>query len=173
VAVVPFYPLAASSAPGSSSAGTSWEDAALVSGFVSDALAAEGIAVVAPNDVEISFTGQGMPVPRLDPETTATRCASAFGATAVVLGRVLRFREREGSAAGTTRPASVAFEVTLYEAPSARKLWVGRFDETQQAITEAILRARQYPGGGTRWLTAAEFSRWGANEVAKAIVAAR
>ena len=98
---------------------------------------------------------------------------SDFGATAVVLGRVLRYREREGSAAGSTRPASVSFEVTIYEAPTARRLWTGRFDETQQAITEAILRARQYPGGGTRWLSAAEFARWGADEVAKSIVAAR
>ena len=169
VAVVPFYPLAASTAPGSSGAGTSWADAALVANFVSEALAAQGVPVVAPNDVELAFTAQGTPVPRLDPETTAVRCARDFGATAVVLGRLLRYREREGSAAGSTRPASVAFEVNVYEAPSARRLWTGRFDETQQAITEAILRARQYPGGGTRWLSAAEFARWGAGEVAKAI----
>jgi hypothetical protein len=173
VAVVPFYPLEASRLPGSSAAGASWADAALVAGFVSEALAAQGVDVVAPTDVELAFTGAGVPVPRLDPEATAVRAAQDFGATAVVLGRVLRFREREGSAAGSTRPASVSFEVTVYEAPSARRLWAGRFDETQQAITEAILRARQYPGGGTRWLTAAEFARWGADEVSKAIVALR
>ncbi|HEY8156446.1 MAG TPA: hypothetical protein VII72_20110 [Myxococcota bacterium] len=169
VAVVPFYPLAASTTPGSSGPGTSWADAALVSNFVAEALAAQGVPAVAPNDVELAFTAQGAPVPRLDPEATAVRCARDFGATAVVLGRLLRYREREGSAAGSTRPASVAFEVTVYEAPTARRLWTGRFDETQQAITEAILRARQYPGGGTRWLSAAEFARWGATEVAKAI----
>lgn len=173
VAVVPFYPLASSVKPGSSNEGTSWADAALVSGFLSDALAAQGVPVVPPNDVELAFTAQGQPVPRLDPETTAARCAHDFGATAVVLGRLLRYREREGSAAGSTRPASVAFEVTVYEAPTARRLWTGRFDETQQAITEAILRARQYPGGGTRWLSAPEFARWGADEVAKAITTPR
>lgn len=173
VAVVPFYPLAASHAPGSSGTGTNWADAELVSSFVSDALAAAGVAVVAPHDVEIAFTAQGTPVPRLDPETTAVRCARDFGATAIVLGRLLRYREREGSAAGSTRPASVSFEVTVYEAPTARRLWTGRFDETQQAITEAILRARQYPGGGTRWLSAAEFARWGADEVAKSITTPR
>jgi len=171
VAVVPFYPQASSSAAGSSGPGTSWADAALVSNFVSDALYAHGVPVVAPNDVELAFTAHGTPVPRLDPEATAVRCSRDFGATAVVLGRLLRYREREGSAAGSTRPASVAFEVTVYEAPTARRLWTGRFDETQQAITEAILRARQYPGGGTRWLSAAEFARWGADEVAKSITA--
>jgi hypothetical protein len=172
VCVVPFYPRAASTSPGSSAEGTTWEEAALISRFVADAFGSQGVAVVAPNDVELAFTGEGQPVPRLDPHATAPRCARDFGATGVVLGRVLRYREREGSAAGTTRPASVAFEVTLFEAPTARRLWFGRFDETQQAITEAILRTRQYPGRGTRWLTAAEFAQWGADEVAKAIVAA-
>jgi hypothetical protein len=173
VAVVPFYPSLPSNAPGASGSGANWADAALVSNFVSEALAEQGVPVVAPNDVEIAFTGHGSPVPRLDPEATSVRCANDFGATAVVLGRVLRFREREGSAAGSTRPASVSFELTIFEAPSARRLWTGRFDETQRSITEDILRARQYPGRGTRWLTAAEFARWGAGEAARSIAAAR
>jgi hypothetical protein len=67
------------------------------------------------------------------------------------------------------RPASVAFEVSLHQTPTGRRLWTGRFDETQKSITEAILRARQYPGGGTRWLTTEEFARWGAEEVAKSM----
>lgn len=171
VAVVPFYPILPSGAPGASGSGANWEDASRLSGFFAEALAANGVAVVGPGDVETAFTGQGVPVPRLDPETTATRCAQDFGATAVVLGRVLRWREREGSAAGSTRPASVSFELTIFEAPSARRLWIGRFDETQRSITEDIMRARQYPSRGTRWLTAAEFARWGADEAARAIVA--
>jgi hypothetical protein len=173
VAVVPFYPNLPSSAPGASGAGAHWEEAALVSSFVSEALAAQGVPVVAPSDVETAFTGNGTPVPRLDPEATAVRCARDFGATSVTLGRVLRWREREGSAAGSTRPASVSFEVTIYEAPTARRLWIGRFDHTQVSMTADILRARQYPGRGTRWLTAPEFARWGASELATSIVSVR
>jgi hypothetical protein len=100
---------------------------------------------------------------------TAERAATDFGATSVVIGSVTRWRDREGSAAGAARPASVAFEISLHEAPSGRRLWTGRFDETQKSITESILRARQYPGGGMRWLSTEEFARWGARETAKSL----
>jgi hypothetical protein len=171
VAVMPFYPVQPSGRSiGGGPDPVPWDSASLVASYVADALAAQSVAVITPNDLEVAFTGQGLPVPRLDARTAAERAAADFGATAVVLGKVTRWREREGSAAGATRPASVAFEVSLHEAPTGRRLWTGRFDETQKSMTEAILRARQYPGGGTRWLTAAEFARWGAGEVARSML---
>lgn len=166
VAVMPFYPEADSAR---SAGAVSWESAALVAGYFYEALVAQGVTAIAPSDLEVAFAGLGLPVPRLDAKTAAERAAKDFGATAVVLGRVTRWREREGSAAGATRPASVAFEVSLHQAPTGRRLWTGRFDETQKSMTEAILRARQYPGGGTRWLSTEEFARWGAQEVAKSM----
>jgi hypothetical protein len=170
VAVMPFYPEAPSArSVGGGTGAVSWESAALVSSYFYEALVAQGVTAIAPSDLEVAFMGLGLPVPRLDPKTAAERAASDFGATAVVLGRVTRWREREGSAAGATRPASVAFEVSLHQAPMGRRLWTGRFDETQKSITEAILRARQYPGGGIRWLSTEEFARWGAEEVAKSM----
>jgi hypothetical protein len=89
----------------------------------------------------------------------------------VLLGKVYRFREREGQALGASRAASVGYEVTLFEAPGGRRLWTSRFDETQQALTENIFNAQRYPGGGRRWLTAAELARWGAEGAAKALAA--
>jgi len=173
VAVMPFNPeVRSAQSVGAGTGGVSSENASLVASYFSDELAAQGVEVIAPSDLEMAFAGQGLPVPRLDPKTAAERAASDFGATAVVLGRVTRWREREGSAAGATRPASVAFEVSLHEAPAGRRLWTGRFDETQRSMTENILRARQYPGGGTRWLTTEEFARWGAREVARSMTSA-
>jgi hypothetical protein len=173
IAVMPFYPEGPSPrSVGGGTGGVSWENAALVASYVADALIAQGVDVVAPSDLELAFEGQGLPVPRLDPATAAERASKDFGATSVVLGKVTRWREREGSAAGATRPASVAFEVSLHEAPTGRRLWTGRFDETQASLTENILRARQYPGGGTRWLTTEEFARWGANEIARSMTSA-
>ena len=107
--------------------------------------------------------------PRLDARSAAPLAAERFAATSVLVGEVWRYRERSGEALGSSRPASVAFEVTLFGAPDGRRIWQARFDETQQSITAAPLRARRYPGGGTRWLTAAELARWGAKQVAESM----
>jgi hypothetical protein len=173
VAVIPFYPderLQSGGEPGKPGATAAWEIAAVVGNFMSEALAAQGIAVVPPSDVETAFNGAGSPVPRLDPRAATQLAAHSFGATGVVLGRVLRYRERPATSMGDTGGASVAFEVSLYEVQGGRRLWTGRFDETQSTITGNILRASGYPGGGTRWLSAADFARWGADEAAKSMV---
>ncbi len=192
IAVMPFYPaesLGDSAAPRSavpvpgqpgatieaSGAGqekvlSRWEVAAHVSNFMASALAERGISVVTPNDVELAFTGAGRPVPRLDPRLAAELSSTSFDASGVLLGRALRYRERGGGAGGATSPASVAFTVSLHDVPSGRRLWSGRFDETQKSLTADVFRARQYPGGGTRWLSASEFARWGASQVATSLV---
>ena len=54
-----------------------------------------------PKNVEIAFEGERLPVPRLDPLASAKLAERAFGASSVLLGRVMRYREREGSAAGS------------------------------------------------------------------------
>ena len=46
------------------------------------------------------------------------------------------------------------------------------FDETQVDLSADPARARRYPGGGLRWLSAAELAQWGAKAAAKALVAA-
>ena len=37
------------------------------------------------------------------------------------------------------------------------------------AISANPLLARKYPGGGTRWLSAAELTRWGADEIVRTL----
>jgi hypothetical protein len=43
------------------------------------------------------------------------------------------------------------------------------FDHTQVALSENALTAAQYPGGGTRWMTAEELAHWGVNQVVKSL----
>ncbi len=174
IAVMPFYPvpeLGRGLPPGSPSGAADAAD--LVAAFVTDALRAQGFAVVAPNDLLGAFVAQGRPLPRLDPSEAGALAAREFGASAVLLGKVYRYREREGEAYGALRPASVGYEMTLFEAPGGRRLWTSRFDETQQPITANVFNVQRYPGGGRRWLTAAELARWGADGAARALAAYR
>lgn len=169
VAVVPFYPAQSLSRSREGTDESAFAVAALLSRYVAEALTAHGITVIAPNELETAFIGEGAIVPRGDAVAAATVAARSFGATGVLLGEVYRFRERSGTAVGSTVPASVAFRVTLYSAPEGQPLWVGEFDETQPSVTSDVLRARQYPGAGSRWLTAAELARFGADRVAAAL----
>lgn len=170
VAVMPFYPATQSTDderldPDARDQAVHLEDAAFVGRLVSDALISQGVAVIAPSDLERALVAEGLAVPQWDPKVAAEVAARVFGASSVLLGRVIRYQGREGIAAGAARASSVAFEVSLHEISTDRRPWSGRFEETQQPITENIFRARDYPGGGTRWLTAAEFARWGADHV--------
>jgi hypothetical protein len=174
VAVMPFYPTPelGRGLPAGSPIGAA-DAADLVSTFVTDALRAQGFGVVSPTDLLSAFVAQGRPIPRLDPREAGVLAAREFGASAVLLGKLYRYREREGQAYGAQRPASVGYEMTLYEAPGGRRLWSSRFDETQQPLTEDLFNAQRYPGGGRRWLTAAELARWGADGAARALAAYR
>lgn len=171
VAVMPFH-AAARLEQANAQSGVSAEDAAaLVTRFVAEALAARGIETIPAGDVALAFDAQGLPVARRDFSSAAAIAASEFGATSVLLGEVYRYRERSGESLGASKPASVGFQVSLHDAPSGRRLWTARFDETQKALSENVFNAQRYPGGGTRWLTAAELARWGAGAAADALPA--
>jgi len=173
IAVAPFVPadgFRASRPPGVASAAEGAggsEAAALTTRHVTEALAAQGFDVVAASDLELAFESQGKPVPHGDIQALAGVAARGFGATSLLVGTVYRYRERQGGEYGTTRPASVGFEVALHAAPSGALLWKGRFDHTQKAFSEDVFTAIDYPGGGMRWLSAGELTRWGAEAMAE------
>jgi TolB-like protein len=163
VAVIPFAtsPLVRQEARGT---GTEARVAAqLVSRFVAEALAARGIEVVAPEDVAATLAGAD------STQRAAAVLAEKRGVDAVLLGDLTRWEEREGEAFGAMRAAAVGFRVTLQRAPSGAALWSAEFDERQQPLGDNVLRAGQYPGGGTRWLTAEELARWGAQETVRVL----
>jgi nucleotide-binding universal stress UspA family protein len=137
--------------------------AALVSSYVAESFEARGIDTVPASDVHQAFGD----VPA---DVSAVQMArERFGADVVVMGNVHRWRERGGQAMGTLSPASVGFEVKTYTAADG-KLFRGLiFDHTQVALGENALTAAQYPGGGTRWLTAEELARWGASRVVQTL----
>jgi hypothetical protein len=167
LAVVPFYPHPMLSAAGAEPGASAGDAAALITRFVTEALAARPVAVIPESDVRLAFEGHAQVMPRQEPEPVALLAASEFGADAVLLGQVRRFREREGSAYGSLAPASVDFEVSLYSAPDATLLWTARFEQTQAPLTSDFFQSARLPSGGTRFLTVAELARFGAGLVAE------
>jgi hypothetical protein len=113
------------------------------------------------------FEAAGKVVPHGDKAAFAAAVAREFGATAALFGTVYRYRERRGGELGATRPASVGIQLELLAAPGARLIWTARFDHTQQALSQNALEAPRYPGAGSRWLSAAELTRWGLDAAAK------
>ena len=157
VAIMPFYPDFTASLEREQRNASPSEAADLMARFASEALSENGISTIPASDLANAFLARGIATPRLDPISAADVAAREFGASAVLLGKVTRYRERSTA----SRPSSVAFELSLYSAPDAKKAWVSSFDETQRALSENIVNARRYPGGGSRWLTAGELARWG------------
>jgi len=168
IAVAPFE-VRLSRHPGSSSSegAVAPVAAAVVARQVADALLEAGFEVVPPEDVGRALLEGGVPFSRGRPGPALAVLERTFGVDAVLLGEIWRFRERVGSGAGATRPASVGFEIRLLEAATGKLLYEAVFDETQRPVSENVLNAARYPGGGTRWLTAAELSAWGARELAR------
>jgi hypothetical protein len=161
VAVAPFR---AAARPGA--APLRADATSLVAGYVADGFASRGLDVVPASDVEHALgeaAGAG------ESQSLAQVAGERFGADAVVIGAVQRFRDRSGEAMGSTQPASVAFEVKVLAAPSGKVLWSAVFNHTQVALSENALVATQYPGGGTRWMSAEELARWGASRMASAL----
>ena len=102
----------------------------------------------------------GAPLPE-----QARALGKAVGATAVLCGTVTRYHQREGSAYGVTRPASVAFDLQLVSAESGAVLWTGRFDETQQPLASNLLNWWQFWEAGPRWMTIEELAHLGVEQL--------
>lgn len=141
---------------------------ALVSRYMAEALAAQGFQVIPASDVQTVLgetAGTGVEI--------SQRLQEKFGVDSILTGEVLHYEVLRGSAAGATKPARVGFHTTLYRAQDSEKLLDAAFDERQVAVSENLLVATRYPGGGSRWLSAEELARWGSEKVAKALAKLR
>jgi hypothetical protein len=79
----------------------------------------------------------------------------------VLFGSVTTYVEREGTALGIRKPASVGFTVQLIHAEDGHLLWKASYYETQKSLMEDITAFRLFFKRHGRWLTAAELSEDG------------
>ena len=86
-------------------------------------------------------------------------------ADAVLIGRMLRYRERVGSEIGVKSAASVAFTLDLIDIQRGDVIWSARFDETQKGLSENILSLGDIRERGLRWLTAEQLAQDGVRKI--------
>ena len=91
----------------------------------------------------------------------ARQIGKLLNTSTVLLGSVTTFVEREGSALGIRKPASVGFTVQLIHAEDGHLLWKAGYHETQKSLMEDLSAFRLFFRRGSRWLTAAELSEDG------------
>ncbi len=117
------------------------------------ALARNGVEAIAPSVVLGATPPPG--AARYD-TALAARIAATVGATYAVIGALTRYVEREGSAWGTSVPATVWYQAALVDAATAAVVERQRFEYTQRPLSENLLDLPRFLKGGARWVTREE-----------------
>jgi len=109
----------------------------------------------------------------LRPLRSAIQLGKELDVDFIIVGYLFRFEERIGSRIGVDRPASVGFDVHLLRVKDGKRVWDGKFNETQQALSENLLKMRSFVRRKASWLTAEELSSVGMDEMLKRLPGAK
>jgi hypothetical protein len=109
----------------------------------------------------------------LRPLRSAIQLGKELGVDFIFVGYLFRFEERIGSRIGADKPASVSFDVHLLRVKDGKRVWDGKFDETQQALSENLLKIGSFVRRKASWLTAEELSSVGMDEMLKRLPGAK
>ena len=101
------------------------------------------------------------------PLRSAIQLGKELNVDFIFVGYLFRFEERVGSRIGAEKPASVGFDVHLLRMKDGKRVWNGKFDETQQALSENLLKIGSFVRRKASWLTAEELSSVGMDEMLK------
>ncbi|HLF86723.1 MAG TPA: hypothetical protein VI584_06555 [Nitrospiria bacterium] len=125
------------------------------------------ITIIPMEDVVMAAKEMADKEGQLSIKTMALKVGRELRADAILIGRVTSYQERIGGSFGITRPASVGFEVDLYNVQDEMLLWKSGFYETQSSLTENIGSLPLFIKRGGKWITADELARYGAEEVVR------
>ncbi len=95
------------------------------------------------------------------------KVGETFGADAVMMGYVYRWRERQGADYAVKQPASVAFDLFIVRPEDGEIIWESKFDKTQRSLSENILDWSTFAESGGRWLTAEKMAMLGLERIFK------
>jgi hypothetical protein len=99
------------------------------------------------------------------PVTSSIELGRGLNVDYVFIGFLYRFNERVGSSLGAEKPASVGYDLHLFRVKDSKMVWSGRFDETQQALTDDLLKLGSFLRRKGVWLKAEELASVGMDEI--------
>jgi hypothetical protein len=101
----------------------------------------------------------------LTPMRSSIRLGKTLNMDFIFVGFLFRFEERIGSSIGAEKPASVGFEIHLIRLRDGKRVWDGKFDETQKPLSENLFKIGSFVRRRASWLTAEELSSVGMDEM--------
>jgi hypothetical protein len=101
------------------------------------------------------------------PVTSSIELGRALNVDYVFIGFLYRFDERIGASLAVEKPASVGYDLHLFRVKDGKMVWSGRFDETQQALTDDLLKIGAFLRRKAVWLKAEELASVGMDEILK------
>jgi hypothetical protein len=122
----------------------------------------QSLRVVPPEEAVGAMQASGTTAIGVSSEQKAKEVMKRTGADAALLGRVLIYRERDGSRWGAV-PAVVGFEVKLM-ASDGVTLWTANYYEKQRPLTEDLIGFWQH---GFGFVTAEELAEYGAERIVR------
>jgi len=99
------------------------------------------------------------------PLASSIRFGKEMNVRFLLVGFLFRFEERVGSSIGVEKPASVGFDLHLLRMRDGKIVWEGKFDETQQPLSENLLRIGAFFRRKASWLTAEDLASVGMDEM--------
>jgi hypothetical protein len=97
------------------------------------------------------------------------KMGQAFSADAVMVGYIYRWRERKGGEYSVDSPASVAFDLYLIKSEDGSIIWKGKYDKTQNPLSENVLDLGTFLKGKGKWMTVDELAQIGMVEMMKSL----
>jgi hypothetical protein len=88
-------------------------------------------------------------------------------ADTVVTGNIFHFKQLEGKGYGATSPASVIFDLHVFNTADGRVAFSGMYNEKQVSLSENFLMLKKFIQRKARWLTVEELSQSGLEEMLK------
>ena len=88
------------------------------------------------------------------PRELAVQTGKELKVDYVIVGAVYVYRERVGHNYSVDTPASISFEISLYRTSDGARMWTQSATETQQPLSENVLKIGQFMKRKATWLTA-------------------